>query len=339
MTTKGVSEVEDLHYNHVVYKFRSPTGHKVVDSEVQLGCTAYINADRVPCRLAGAVLSWRTRKSGRTRWSVRGCCTMVLYHFVQAAKELPWYAKGFLGCVICSPLYFVKSKFTAMEKRDFHRNAITDKVYLDLSFGHEYAGRVLIGLYGQQVPLTCENFLQLCRGYQVGDKTIGYKNTKFHRILPQVALLGGDVVTGTGASRGMSIYGESFPDENFNMDFIQDGDVAMASWGPNTNSSQFMITLIPATTMFGKHVVFGTVLKGMKVIHDAGALGTKTGVTVRPIYITQCGVYDEANPPPPPEGYTNQITPPMSEDDFETEWQRAKVAQGKPAVEDNKAAA
>eukprot|EP00451_Oxyrrhis_marina_P031397 CAMPEP_0204385032 /NCGR_PEP_ID=MMETSP0469-20131031/57376_1 /ASSEMBLY_ACC=CAM_ASM_000384 /TAXON_ID=2969 /ORGANISM="Oxyrrhis marina" /LENGTH=91 /DNA_ID=CAMNT_0051377855 /DNA_START=231 /DNA_END=501 /DNA_ORIENTATION=- len=56
MTTKGVSEVEDLHYSHVVYKFRSPTGHKVVDSEVQLGCTAYINADRVPCRLAGGGL-------------------------------------------------------------------------------------------------------------------------------------------------------------------------------------------------------------------------------------------------------------------------------------------
>lgn len=71
MTAKGVSEVQDLHYSHVVYKFRSPTGHKVVDSEVQLGYAAYINADRVPCRLVGAVLSWRTRKSGRTRCVAR----------------------------------------------------------------------------------------------------------------------------------------------------------------------------------------------------------------------------------------------------------------------------
>merc|ERR1719471_1147681 len=101
----------------------------------------------------------------------------------------------------------------------------------------------MIGLYSDTVPLTCENFLQLCKGYRIHDKVIGFRNTQFHLIRPGACLVGGDVLQGSGKTRGISIYGTSFPDENFDMQFLRDGDLAMINWGKNTNSSHFMITL------------------------------------------------------------------------------------------------
>merc|ERR1719473_2692931 len=188
---------------------------------------------------------------------------------------------------------------------------------MDIGIGNKYVGRILIGLYSDRVPLTCENFLQLCKGYQLGEKLLGYRNTYFHMIKPGCAVVGGDVLTGTGRTRGMSIYGESFPDENFDMEFLQDGDVAMINWGKNTNSSFFMITLSSQRQFYGHHVVFGTVVKGMAVVREMGELGTRVGRPVMPIRIVQCGVLeDDQEPPPPPTDFLPPSGPVMSEDEF-----------------------
>jgi peptidylprolyl isomerase len=192
------------------------------------------------------------------------------------------------------------------------------RVFFDIGIGEKYAGRIIFGLYSDNVPMTCENFVQLCRGYTTGGKTIGYKNTEFHRVLPGKMLYGGDTLTGTGSSPGMSIYGPAFPDENYSVDFVQDGDLAMYSNGPNTNASQFLITLKPLQRLHGQFVCFGTVVKGMKVVRAINDQATRMGALVSPVRIINCGLYDETNPPIIPAEFSKD------ENLTEAEWKLLK---------------
>lgn len=232
-------------------------------------------------------------------------------------SEYAWVAKAAAGIVTCLPAYFAYEWVETQRKVREYQNAIGDKVYMDFAIGNKYAGRILIGLYSKRVPLTCENFLQLCKGYKVRDKVLGYRNTNIHVIRPGVCLSGGDVLTGTGKTHGISIYGEAFPDENFDMEFLRDGDLAMVNWGKNTNSSEFMITLQSMRCFYGHHVVFGTVIKGMKLVREMGELGTRAGRPALPIRILQCGVLDDDGEEPGlPEGFLAPTGPLMTEDDF-----------------------
>lgn len=236
---------------------------------------------------------------------------------MQYQGQFTWVGKAALGISCCMPAYFVYENWATKRKIRTYQDAIGDKVFLDIAIGPNYAGRIKIGLYSKTVPLTCENFLQLCKGYNVRDKLIGYRNTYFHQVKPGAVVVGGDVITGTGRSHGMSIYGQSFPDENFEMEFLRDGDLAMINWGKNTNASVFMITLSSQRQYYGHHVVFGTVMKGMKVVREMGELGTRVGRPVMPIRIIQCGVLeDEEDEPPPPTDFLPPTGPVMSEDEF-----------------------
>eukprot|EP00928_Gymnodinium_smaydae_P089877 TRINITY_DN73768_c0_g1_i1.p1 TRINITY_DN73768_c0_g1~~TRINITY_DN73768_c0_g1_i1.p1 ORF type:complete len:353 (-),score=71.65 TRINITY_DN73768_c0_g1_i1:88-1146(-) len=215
------------------------------------------------------------------------------------------------------PAYFVYDNWLVGQKVKEYRGAIGDKVYMDIAIGDKYAGRLLIGLYSRMVPLTCENFLQFCKGYRVRDKVLGYQNTFFHTIRPGACVVGGDVLTGTGKTHGISIYGEAFPDENFDMEFLRDGDLAMINWGKNTNSSIFMITLSRQQHMYGHHVVFGTVIKGMRVLREMGEMGTRMGRPALPIKILQCGVVEEGEElPAPPMNFMPKVGPMLTEDEF-----------------------
>ena len=123
-------------------------------------------------------------------------------------------------------------------------------------------------LYDRHAPRTCQNFAELARrGY--------YSGTVFHRLIPNFMVQGGDP-TGTGRG-GDSIYGGPFADEiTRELKHTGAGVLSMANSGPNTNRSQFFITLAPTPHLDGKHAIFGRVHSGMDVLQRIATVAQLT---------------------------------------------------------------
>ena len=173
-----------------------------------------------------------------------------------------------------------------------HADAIvSSKVYFDILIGGEDAGRIVMGLYGEDVPKTAENFRCLCTGEKgtgQSGKPLHYKGSIFHRVIPGFMLQGGDFTKSNG-SGGESIYGEKFADEAFVFVHDEPGILSMANSGPGTNGSQFFITTVPTPHLNGKHVVFGIVLDGMALVKRIERLGSESGETKTTIVIRDSG--------------------------------------------------
>jgi cyclophilin family peptidyl-prolyl cis-trans isomerase len=127
-------------------------------------------------------------------------------------------------------------------------------------------GSFEIELYSDKTPRTVENFTGLVeKGY--------YNGIIFHRVIDGFMIQGGDP-TGTGRG-GQSLWGKPFKDE-FDASLRHDspGVLSMANAGPNTNGSQFFITLAATPWLDGKHSVFGKVIQGFDVVAEIGKVRT-----------------------------------------------------------------
>jgi peptidyl-prolyl cis-trans isomerase A (cyclophilin A) len=154
---------------------------------------------------------------------------------------------------------------------------------------HTSEGDIDIELYDEKVPTTVENFVNLAEHDPAADaepapdtatwedpesgETRGdalYDGVEFHRVIEDFMIQGGDP---TGTGRGGPGY--QFEDE-FHDDLRHDGAgvLSMANSGPNTNGSQFFITLAAQPHLDDKHAVFGEVTDGMDVVEAIGDVDT-----------------------------------------------------------------
>src|ERR1051326_3090516 len=132
-------------------------------------------------------------------------------------------------------------------------------------------GNITCRLFEKDAPKTVQNFIDLAEGKREWTHPVTrkksndrlYDGTIFHRVIPEFMIQGGDP-----AGTGMGGPGYQFEDETKGSShrFEKAGKLAMANAGPNTNGSQFFITVAPTSWLTGKHTIFGEVVEGQDVV-------------------------------------------------------------------------
>ena len=138
-------------------------------------------------------------------------------------------------------------------------------------------GKIVCKLFEKDAPKTVANFTELAEGKRewthpttnTKSKNRLYDGTILHRVIPNFMIQGGDP-QGTG----MGGPGYKFEDETKGSphSFDKAGKLAMANAGPNTNGSQFFITVAPTTWLTGNHTIFGEVVEGQDIVNKITAL-------------------------------------------------------------------
>jgi len=150
-------------------------------------------------------------------------------------------------------------------------------------------GSFTIRLFEKEAPKTVANFVALAEGTKEWqDPQSGQKKTEpfyngvvFHRIIEGFMIQGGDRLgTGTGGP------GYKFADEfHPSLRHKGPGILSMANSGPNTNGSQFFITLGPTPHLDNRHSVFGEVIEGMDIVKRIGSVQVRNDRPVKPVVI------------------------------------------------------
>jgi peptidyl-prolyl cis-trans isomerase A (cyclophilin A) len=133
-------------------------------------------------------------------------------------------------------------------------------------------GTIVCRLFEKEAPKTVANFTGLVEGKREWEHPVTHKKssdrlydgTIFHRVIPDFMIQGGDP-----AGTGFGGPGYKFEDETKGSPhrFDKPGKLAMANAGPNTNGSQFFITVAATEWLTGKHTIFGEVVEGMDVVN------------------------------------------------------------------------
>ena len=166
-------------------------------------------------------------------------------------------------------------------------------LYAEIKTNH---GTVVAELYFEQTPMTVASFVSLAEGNnpmveeQYKDKKF-YNGLIFHRVIKDFMIQGGDP-TGTGSGDP----GYKFPNEIVDsLRHNSSGILSMANSGPDTNGSQFFITLKETPWLDGMHTVFGKIVKGQEVVDKIGAVETGEGdrpvedITIQEVNIIRKG--------------------------------------------------
>ncbi|NXA38451.1 PPIL6 protein, partial [Eudromia elegans] len=152
---------------------------------------------------------------------------------------------------------------------------------------------LVLQLFSDTCPKTCENFRALCTGGITSPSSglhLTYKNSVFHRVVKNGWIQGGGA-SGRGDG-GESIYGPTFEDENFAIRHSKRGILGMANKGRHSNGSQFYITLQAAPYLDKKHVAFGQVIEGTETLQKLEAVSTYNERPVEECKIIDCGVFE-----------------------------------------------
>jgi len=163
-------------------------------------------------------------------------------------------------------------------------------VFFDVAIDSKPSGRIIFQLFDDIVPNTARNFRELA----TGQHGFGYEGCTFHRIIPNFMLQGGDFTRHNGTG-GKSIFGQTFPDENFKLRHTKHGLLSMANSGPNMNGSQFFVTTVSTPWLDGRHVVFGEVVEGMDVVREIEQVGTESGKPTSKVTIISSGIVADNN--------------------------------------------
>jgi len=146
-------------------------------------------------------------------------------------------------------------------------------------------GTIVCELFPKEAPQTVTNFTGLAEGKikwtdpktKEVVQTPLYNGTIFHRVIPNFMIQGGDPL-----GMGIGGPGYQFQDEiSPNLHFDKIGRLAMANAGPNTNGSQFFITVAKTPWLDGLHTIFGQVVKGQDVVDNISKV--KTGENDKPV--------------------------------------------------------
>ncbi len=163
----------------------------------------------------------------------------------------------------------VKKKSTPKKKNQETKSSMKNQAIFETSLGE-----IQVQLFPERAPKTVENFIQLATGKKSWTTPAGqsvekplYDGTKFHRVIPNFMIQGGDP-RGDGTGGPGYRFADEFHPGHEELDaFDEVGILAMANAGPNTNGSQFFITVVSTPHLNGKHTIFGKVVKGMEIVN------------------------------------------------------------------------
>jgi cyclophilin family peptidyl-prolyl cis-trans isomerase len=189
----------------------------------------------------------------------------------------------FLVCIVMLNVQAQTAKKVVLKtKASANKTAVTtpviDGIFVTFS---TTKGDITAQLEYEKTPVTVANFIALAEGkntFVTDDKLKAkpfFDGLKFHRVIPNFMIQGGDP-SGSGSAGT----GYSFKDEFTDLKFDQGGILAMANSGPATNSSQFFITHKDTPWLNGKHTIFGHVTEGMNVVNTIAQDDVITKVTI-----------------------------------------------------------